>query len=119
MKNATQKIKSYAVNVNVVNNNNLQKRMIHYIAILFFALVLVYVFILMNMFWNITARKSLQADARNLSNVVGSLELQYLALSSEVDIEMSKQMGFHEIKPTFANSSSSVLGSLAKVTNEI
>lgn len=118
MKKINQKIKNYSVNVNVVNNNNLQKRMVNYLFIAFGALALFYFLILMNMVWNIMERKSLQADARNLSNEVGSLELKYLALSGQIDIDMSKKMGFFEVKPTFAKSSNT-LGSIAKVTNEI
>jgi len=117
MKKVNQKIKS-AVNVNVVNNNNLQKRMVHYMIMAFGLLAVFYILVLMNMVWNIVERKSLQADARNLTNEVGALELKYLTLSDEVDVGMSYKMGFREVKPTFATSSKS-LGTLAKVSNEI
>ncbi|MDQ3075552.1 MAG: hypothetical protein M3Q34_00260 [bacterium] len=118
MKQVNQKIKSYSSNVNVVNNNNLRKRAVHHIMVVFFGLALFYILILMNMVWNIVERKALQAQAHDLSNQVGDLELNYLKLSGQVDASLSREMGFREVTPTFAKSSST-LGSIAKATNEI
>jgi hypothetical protein len=115
MRKVKQQSNTYAVSV--VNNNNLHKRMIHYMIIAFFGFAFLYILVLVNLVWNIVERKSLEADARNLSSEVANLELSYLSLADTVDVDMSKTMGFHEVVPMFATSKS--LGSLAKTTNEI
>lgn len=86
--------------------------------VIFAGLALAYMVILINMVWNIVQRKTLEADARNLSNTVGELELNYLKLADQVDVTMSQKMGFLELKPAFAVSSKS-LGVVAKANNEI
>ena len=118
MKKVNQKIKNYTANVNVVNNNNLQKKMAHFMVTAFLGLALCYLLILINMVWDIVDRKAFQAEAFNLSSQVGQLELKYLTLSDKIDVGMSKEMGFREVKPSFATPSKPI-GAVAKVTNEI
>lgn len=117
MKKATNTIKTYTANVNVVNNNDLKTQVMHYALMAFAGLAIFYLLILMNMVWNIVERRSLEANARNLSSEVGVLELQYLTLADKVDVALSKEMGFLEVKPAFATNKS--LGSLVKASNEI
>lgn len=65
-------------------------------------LALLYVLLLGNMVFNILERRTFEADARALSNEIGELELVYLSMSSEVDLNLGQAMGFKEIKPKFA-----------------
>lgn len=111
------KMKNYTAGVNIVNNNNIEQRMLK--TLLFFAgmLILFYVLILGNMVLNIIERKSLEADARTLGNEVGNLELQYLSMANKIDLNYSYALGFKETKTKFATRKS--LGSIKVVSNEI
>ena len=117
MKAVALKIKTYSGNVNIVNNNNLQKRILNALLYSFGILALVYVLVLGNMVFNIVARQSLGVRERALSNEVGSLELQYLSMSNKIDLAMSTQMGFKEAKVTFATRKS--LSALSFTSNEL
>jgi hypothetical protein len=119
MREATLKIKSYAHGVNrniaIVNNGNLQRRMLHIILVSFMALSLCYLLILSTMIFNIIERKGYQAQERTLSSEVSDLELNYLAMSKNVDLSLGHSLGFTEIKPTFATRKS--LGSVGLATS--
>ncbi len=86
MKQASLKLKSYASNVNIVDNGNLQKRILNIMLWTLGTLALLYVFLLGNMVFNIIGRRTLETRALTLSNDVGSLELEYLSLSQKVDL---------------------------------
>ncbi len=116
MKRTAQKIKNYTPNVNIVNNNNLEKRILNILLFSLGACVLAYVLILGNITFNIVARQSLGVHARSLSNEVGSLELEYLTMSNNVDLAMSSEMGFKEIKAQYALRKS--LGTLSLLTSK-
>jgi len=78
-----------------------------------------YVVFLGNMVFNIVERRSLETEARNLSNEVSDLEVAYLSLSKDVDINLSREFGFHEIKPNFATREALGFGSKNSSNNEI
>jgi len=119
MKQATLKIKNYANNVNVLNNGHrLEGQFLNIILWSFGALALLYVLFLGNMIFNIIERKSLEADARNLSNEVGTLESQYLYVSDKVDVALAESMGFKEIKDKQYAVRKSI-GSLVLKSNEL
>ena len=61
-----------------------------------------YVLILGNMVFDIVQRKTLEKEMLSLSNEVGQLELSYLSTAGSMDLAMSSQMGFKEIKANFA-----------------
>ena len=116
MKKTAIKIKSYAPNVNIVNNNNLEKRILNILLYSFGILAFLYVLILGNMTFNIVARQSLGVHVRALSNEVGDLEVKYLSLSNKIDLTMSSEMGFKEANAQYATRRS--LGTLSLLTNE-
>ena len=117
MKTIAIKMKNYTSGVNIVNNNNIEQRILKTLFVFGGALILVYILILGNMVLNIIERKSLEANARVLGNEVGNLELQYLSLSNKVDLNLSHSLGFKEIKANFATRKS--LGSIKIANNEI
>ena len=90
----------YIKRVNVINNN-IEKLILYIIFCSFGALALLYVLFLGNMVGNIIERRSLEANARALSNEVKDLELTYLSMSNNVDLAFSHSMGFQETKITF------------------
>ena len=79
-----------------------EKLILNIIFCSFGALALLYVLFLGNMVGNIIERRSLEANARALSNEVKDLELTYLSMSNNVDLAFSRSMGFQETKITFA-----------------
>ncbi len=116
MKRTVTKIKNYTPNVNIVNNNNLEKRILNILLYSLGICAFLYVLILGNMTFNIVARQSLGIHARTLSNEVSNLELQYLSLSNKVDLAMSHEMGFKEANTKFAVRKS--LGTLSLLSND-
>jgi hypothetical protein len=116
MKAATIKLKTYANTANVAKENF---QGIFVKGVLWYGgmLAVLYVLFLGSMVFNIVERKALDADARDLSNEVGSLELEYLSLSSKIDLNYSYSLGFREAKTKFATRKS--LGAKLLVNNEI
>lgn len=102
MKKASSKIKSYAQNINIVDNSHTRRKVLHFIFISMGFLAFLYVLLLGNMVWNIVERKAMEKKSYALASEIGVLELDYLALSSKVDVKLSYEMGFKEIKPNFA-----------------
>ncbi len=112
-----KKVESYASNVSVIDRGDIQRKILNILFISSGILLLCYVLILANMFWDIVERKALQKEALALSSEVGNLELEYLALSNNIDITLSHSMGFREVKTSFATRQPVV--SLAQASNEI
>jgi len=126
MKQISLKLNSYAGNINIVNNYDIQKRVRNTMFIFVVILAFCYVLILGNTVFNIIERRVLETESRSLSNEIGNLELQYLSMSDKVDFELAKSMGFKEIKAKFATRktlgyglSSESIGSVKLTTNEI
>ncbi len=122
MKRATSlKLKRYMSKVKTLDDNNFGYHMFHILIISFGILALVYVLILGNMVFNIIERRSIEKEILSLSNEVGVLELSYLSLSSKVDLNLARTLGFKEIKPKFAIRQTFVFNSSLniKLDNEI
>ena len=98
-------------------NNNVERLALNIIFSSFGILALLYVLFLGNMVKNIIERRSLEAEARAYSSEVGNLELIYLSMSNDVDLDLSYSMGFKEAKVTFATRKS--LGSINTPQNDL
>lgn len=96
------KVKRYTDEVNIINNNDIERRVLKVILLAFGMLSFLYIVFLGNMIFNVVERRTLEADARALSNEVMDLEATYLSMSSKLDLNFSKSLGFSEAKPTFA-----------------
>jgi hypothetical protein len=122
MKAIAIKMRTYVVGVNIVDNNDLNKRVLHAMLLALGVLALSYVLILGSMVFNIVERRALEVSARTLSNEVGELELSYLSASKEVDIAYAQSLGFKETKAKFATRKPSIhnsLGSIKATNNEL
>jgi hypothetical protein len=98
--------------------NNLQKKLSFLMIWCFGALVLAYVLFLGNTILNVVERKTLEISALDLSNEVGNLELEYLAMANQLDISLAQSMGFQETKNKhFATRKA--IGSIKFINNEI
>ena len=118
MRQATLKLKNYAENLNITNNNiEVQKIILRSMLIILGGLALLYVLILGNTVFNIVQRRALEKTALTLSNKVSSLELSYLSVSGSVDLALSSTMGFVQAKTTFVTRKS--LGSLKLADDKI
>ena len=62
MKQASLKLKSYTSNVNIIDNGNLQKRILNAMFWVLGILMFFYVFLLLNMVFNIVERKTLEGS---------------------------------------------------------
>src|SRR5689334_21220011 len=111
------KLKSYGGRVSIVDNGNLRKRILYILISSGGALALLYVLMLGTMVFNIVERRSLEADARTLSNEVNELELTYLSATNKVDLALSASLGFKETRATFATRKS--LGSIEVSGNDL
>ena len=119
MRKATLKLKMYAGNVNVINNDsNIEKVLLRSMFWFSVLLAVLYVVFLGNMVFNIVERRTLESEAYTLSNQVGNLELAYLSTSGKIDLNLSHTLGFQETKANFATRPS--LGFVSKSNgNEI
>jgi hypothetical protein len=117
MKAIAIKIKTYAEGVNIIDSNDLRRRILHTMLASLGGLALCYVFLLGSMVFNIVERKGLETDARAVSNKVGELELIYLSLSNKIDLNLSHSLGFSETQAKFATRKS--LGSVKIANNEL
>jgi len=118
MRQASLKLYRGIHNVNIMTDNALVRRvvlrtMLSTLALLAFA----YALSIGLMVWNIVERKNLEREMQALSTEVGNLELTYLSISGEIDLELSRAMGFQEMTASFATRKS--LGSLPVHGNEI
>ncbi|MFA6256821.1 MAG: hypothetical protein WCT29_00755 [Candidatus Paceibacterota bacterium] len=105
-------------NVNITANNvDMNRVILRAMLSTVVLLALTYALLVGLMVWNIVERKNLEKEMQTLSTDVGNLELEYLALSGSIDIELGHAMGFKETPANFATKRS--LGSRELVSNEI
>lgn len=102
MKAISLKIRNYAGGISIVEDGNLASRILSSILISTGVLALCYVVILGTMVFNIVERRNLESKIRTLSGEVGQLELDFLALSNNIDLNFSRAMGFEEPEVKFA-----------------
>ncbi len=100
MKAMTLKFNMFVKNVDVINDNA-NKNILNIILWSTALLAVSYLIFLGIMVTNIVERKGLEARARVLSSEVGEMELSYLSMSNNVDVALSRQMGFEETKAVF------------------
>lgn len=120
MRQANLKLKRYASSINIVNNNNLERRILNIALVSLGALAFLYVLLLGNTVWNIVERRSLEVNLRSLSSEVADLELTYFSMSNKVDASLGYALGFSEKEAKYTTRKS--LGSLPSVNlskNEI
>lgn len=117
MRQASIKIYRGIQNVSIVSNNIALRRIILRAMLTTLALLaLTYALLLGLLVWNIVERKDLNKEVQALSTEVSELELQYLAIASEIDEELSRTMGFKEMTANFATRRS--LGAVNLAPNE-
>jgi len=102
MKTIAIKMRAYTGGVSIVNNNNLEKRLFNFTLACLGSLALLYILILGNMITNIVERRSSESTARTLESEVRNLELAYLSMSNDIDLDFSYSLGFKETKATYA-----------------
>lgn len=121
MKEASLKLKMYASNVSIVDNDNLQSRMLSFVLWSFGLLALTYILILGNTVFNIVERRTVEANARAIATEMGELEIEYLRLSSQIDVTLGTSLGFKEVKDKqFATRKSlGALNSVKLANNEL
>ncbi|MFA6324983.1 MAG: hypothetical protein WCX46_02025 [Candidatus Paceibacterota bacterium] len=118
MKTIATKMKSYTGNINIMNNNNIEKRILNMMLFIFCALCLCYVLFLSNIVFNIIERKALEVSVRTLTNEVGGLQSEYFSASNKVNLSLADSMGFKPVNnKTYAVRKS--IGSLRLVNNEL
>ena len=117
MRQATLKLKNYAGNIHIVDNDNLERRVLNFMLLSLGLLGLIYVLILGNMIFNIVERKALEARAHTLQSEVADLELNYLGASNKVDLGLAQVMGFKETAVKFATRKA--LGSIKVLQNDL
>lgn len=102
MKAVALKMKSYSKSVSIVNNGNIYARLFQMLLVLTGGLALLYVALLGIMVYNIVERKSYETEARAISAEVHDLELEYLSKTANIDMELSRSLGFTETKVEYA-----------------
>lgn len=95
-------MRSYTGEVKIINNNDIERRVLKILLFSFGVLSIFYIVFLGNMVFNIVERRGLEEQARALSNEVMELESTYLSMSNKLDLPLSYSMGFQETKINFA-----------------
>lgn len=103
MRQNTLKLNNLANTISIVNNSNLEKKIFNYALVLLGFLSVVYIFILGNTTLSVIERKALLEEEHALTNELGDLELQYLSLSSKINLNYAYSVGYKEAKATYAN----------------
>jgi hypothetical protein len=98
MKELALKLNTYKTGVNIVNNDNLERRILNIMLVVLGALTLCYVIFWGNTVFNIVERTTLSKESRILSNEVGKLELEYISISNKVNLSLATSLGFRESK---------------------
>jgi hypothetical protein len=107
MKQASIKVKNYKDAIDTIDSRvDLRSKVLYFIVVSFGIFSFLYVLVLGNMVFNIIERKTVELDIRNLSNEIGNLESDYIALTNTIDKNSSVTMGFYEVKPVFATRTS-------------
>jgi len=101
MRAISLKLNKYVKSVSLINNN-IEKSLFNFIVWSFGAILILYLVFLGNMVKNIVERRSFEARLGPLSNEVSSLELTYLSMSNNIDLNLAYSMGFKETKINFA-----------------
>jgi len=96
MKQAVQTIKNMRGYADVVNNYDLEKRILRMLCFALLSLVVLYSVFLGRIVFNIIARQGYDSDARVLSTRVSNLELQYLSQSDKNDLNSAFALGFKQ-----------------------
>lgn len=96
------KINTYASSLSIINNSNLESKLFKLMLGILGILAISYIFIIGNITLNIIERTALLESEHSMANELGDLELQYLALSSKVDLNLAYSLGFKEAKASFA-----------------
>lgn len=125
MRQISLKLNTYVRSINIINNN-IEKLVLNVIFLSFGALAFFYVLLLGNMVKNIVERQNLEVQARSLSSEVRNLEVTYLSMSNDIDLNFSHSLGFKETQATFVtrqalglNSTGGSFGSIKIVKNDL
>jgi hypothetical protein len=111
-------IKKIKINTAVIDRN-LDKRMFLAVVGVFFALLSLYVFFVGKTVINIIGRKTAESEMRALSSSVSNMEIDYMTLAKNIDLDMAQTLGFKEPKDVYFASRTSSVGSLTKKANEL
>jgi len=117
MRQASLKLKSYAGNIQIIDNSDLGEKALRFLLVSFGILAIFYIVILGNITFNIIERRASEGEARTLSNEVLELELTYLQMSEKVDANLAREMGFKEAQASFTARKS--IGSVKLANNGI
>ncbi len=104
---------------NIVNNNDLEKRVFKIVALSFGIVAILYIYFLAHTVFNVLAKKNLEVKMKSVATDVSNLELQYMSKDNSVDMSYAKGLGFVESSATsFANRENVALSS-SLLNNEI
>ena len=102
-------VKNLKLQTNIINNNNLDRKVLFCLVSVFAVLVVSYVYFIGSIVFNILERKTVEADVRSLKSNVGQMELQYLSLNNSVDLAFAREKGYEEPKNLYFASRQSLV----------
>jgi hypothetical protein len=83
-----------AITNKIVTDNYLRKTIFHYILTALILLSLAYLYLIVSIIFNVSARKTLENTAVEMSSKIGSLEVSYLTLSNSINQNLAASLGF-------------------------
>ena len=112
----THKIK---FNTAVADNSHLQKRLFWAVTGTFMILLAFYIFFVSQTVFNIVARRSAESEIRTIASNTSNLEVEYMSLSKNIDLNLASSLGFNESRNIYFASRRSAVGSLINKADEL
>jgi len=109
---------SKTLKFNIINSD-FEKKLFYFFSVFFLFLLVFYIYIVSNITFNIIERKDIRNEIGLVNSNIGNLELEYLSLSNQIDLELVSSLGFKDSNNTYFVSRKTLLGSVSYVNNGI
>lgn len=86
---------------NTMQDSTLNKKVFKVVVIAFVMLCALYVYIIGNITFNVVARKTYTQEKNHLLSRIGEIEVEYLALSGNVTMDVARASGFDNASQVF------------------
>lgn len=100
-------------------NRHLDKRMFLVVSSAFCLLLFLYVYFVGSTVFNIVGRKSAENEMRALSSSISDMEIEYISLAKNIDLNMAKTLGFNEPKDVYFAARTPVVGAISQSSDEL
>ncbi len=102
-----------------ITESSLGRKIFKIVLISFVILCALYAYIIGNITFNVVARKTFTQEKSLITSRIGELEVQYLALSGGVTMDVARASGFEDASKVYYVKNSTSVSQSALLTNEL